>query len=71
MAIRKVWIEEGCISCGLCEDTASEIFEVPGGSTSRTKKGHKKLLVGDLERDELIREAEQGCPVEVIHYEED
>jgi len=71
MAIRKVWIEEGCISCGLCEDTASEIFEVPGGSTSRTKKGHKKLLVGDPERDELIREAEQGCPVEVIHYEED
>ena len=70
MTIRKVWIEEGCISCGLCEDTASEIFQVPGGSTSRTRKGHQKLLTGDQELDERIREAAEGCPVEVIHVEE-
>jgi len=71
MAIRKVWIEEGCISCGLCEDTAYEIFQVPGGSTSRTRKGYKKLLVGDTELDGRIRDAKAECPVEVIHYEED
>ena len=22
MAIKKVWIEEGCTACGLCEDTS-------------------------------------------------
>ena len=28
MAIKKVWIEDGCISCGLCEEMAEEVFEV-------------------------------------------
>ena len=26
--IKKVWIEEGCISCKLCEDIAPQVFEV-------------------------------------------
>ena len=70
MSILKVWIEEGCISCGLCEDTAAEVFQVPGGSTSRTRKGYQKLLTGDEELDGRIREAAEECPVEVIHVEE-
>ena len=28
MAITKLWIEEGCTVCNLCEDTAPEVFEV-------------------------------------------
>lgn len=71
MAIRKVWIEEGCISCNLCEDLVPEVFEVPGGDTCRPTKKHKKFLVGDPAMDERIHEAVDSCPVEVIQIEED
>ncbi|NOT29323.1 MAG: ferredoxin [Planctomycetes bacterium] len=67
--IRKVWVVEGCISCNLCQDLVSEVFEVPAGSTSRPRKGHEKLLNGDLELEERIQEAVDSCPVEVIHAE--
>jgi len=69
MTIRKVWIVEGCISCNLCQDLVPEVFEVPPGSTSRTRKGHDKLLNGDSQMDERIQEAVDSCPVEVIHVE--
>lgn len=70
MTIRKVWIVEGCIACNLCTDLVPEVFEVPPGSTSRTRKGHEKFLVGGAEMDERIREAVDSCPVEVIKIEE-
>jgi ferredoxin len=69
MTIRKVWIVEGCISCNLCQDLVPEVFEVPPGSTSRTRKGHDKLLNGDAQLEERIQEAVDSCPVEVIHVE--
>jgi len=69
MTIRKVWISEGCIACNLCQDLVPEVFEVPPGSTSRTKKGHEKLLERDPLLDERIQEAVDSCPVEVIHAE--
>ena len=28
MAITRVWIEEGCISCGMSEDSCPEVFKV-------------------------------------------
>ena len=28
MAITRVWIEEGCISCGMSEDSSPEVFKV-------------------------------------------
>jgi len=69
MTIRKVWIVEGCIACNLCQDLVPEVFEVPPGSTSHTKKGHEKLLRGDALLDERIQEAVDSCPVEVIKVE--
>lgn len=69
MAIRKVWIVEGCISCNLCQDLVPEVFEVPPGSTSQVKKGHEKLLKGEAALDERIQEAVDSCPVEVIKIE--
>jgi len=69
MPIRRIWIEEGCISCNLCEDLVPEIFEVPGGATSRLRKGHERLLTGDSGLDERIQEAADSCPVEVIQVE--
>lgn len=71
MPIRRVWIEEGCISCNLCEDLVAEVFEVRAGETCRTRKGHEKLLTGDPEMDERIQEAADSCPVEVIEVERD
>ena len=31
MAITKVWIEEGCISCGNSEDNCPEVFKLKDG----------------------------------------
>ena len=71
MAIRKVWIEEACISCNLCEDLVPEVFEVPAGETSRPRRGHEQHLSGNPVMDDRIREAAESCPVEVIQLEED
>jgi len=64
MAIKKVWVEDGCISCGLCEETAPEIFEV--NDVSEVKEG----VDFNASKDEII-EAAEGCPVEVIKFEEE
>jgi ferredoxin len=63
MPINKVWIEEGCISCNLCEDLCPEVFEVPAGETSIIKHGIESQYV---ELEAKIKEAAESCPVEVI-----
>lgn len=63
MAISKVWVEEDCISCGACEATCPEVFEVQDKSTV-------KAGVDFSEYEEAIKEAAEGCPVEVIKYSE-
>jgi ferredoxin len=67
MPIKKVWIEEGCISCNLCEDLCPEVFEVPAGETSIVKPGMEPKFE---ELDAKIREAAESCPVEVIKLSE-
>ena len=69
MAVHKIWIEEGCISCNACEDTCPEIFEVPAGEYSKVKEGWKELLVARPELEHSARMAAEGCPVEVIQIE--
>lgn len=59
---KKVDIQPGCITCGLCEFIAPGVFEVT--DVSRVKQ--------DVDFDsqaELIDQAVQGCPVRVITYE--
>ena len=63
MAITKVWIEEGCIACGVCEATAPDVFEI-GEETALLKEG-----VNFSEYEDEIKEAAQNCPVEVIKYQ--
>lgn len=63
MAITKVWIEEGCIVCGVCEATAPEVFEM-GEETALVKTG-----VNYSEYEDQIKDAADVCPVEVIKYE--
>ena len=64
MSIKKVWVEEGCTACGLCESTAPEVFEIEDYSEV------KKDAVFEGNEDEIIESAE-SCPVEVIKYEEE
>ena len=66
MAIKRVWIEEGCIACGLAEGTCPEVFKVPDNSPNTVIEG------GDLSSYETkIKEAAKDCPVGVIMYEEE
>jgi ferredoxin len=65
MAIKKVWIEEGCTECELCADTCPEVFEM-GDDTAVVKEG-----VDYSNYEDGIIESAEECPVEVIHYEED
>lgn len=63
MAIKKVWIEEGCTACGLCEDICPEVFKVEDIAT--VIEG-----VNFADFEENIKEAAESCPVEVIKYTE-
>lgn len=82
MAIRTVWIEDGCIMCGACEAACPEVFAVSdtssniiGGvredgqdSENRTERCPLKVeLQASLEAD--IEAAAASCPVEVIKFE--
>lgn len=63
MAIKKVWIEEGCTACGICEDTCPEVFKLKDEAT--VIEG-----VNFSDYEEKIKEAAENCPVEVIKYSE-
>ena len=67
MAIKKLWIEDGCTVCHLCESTAPDVFTVDD-TTSHVKEGAEQFF-GSLEND--IKDAAAGCPVEIIKYEEE
>ena len=65
MAIVKVWIEEGCTICGMCEDECPEVFEI--GKDSAVIKEDIDIA----ENEHGIFSAVESCPVQVIQYEED
>jgi ferredoxin len=62
MAISKVWVEEGCTSCGLCEEICPEVFELEDVAVVKDGADFNA-------NEEGIQEATESCPVEVIHYE--
>lgn len=61
--MKKVTIEPGCTTCGLCEFIAPEIFEVKDVS-------HVKPEAPLHEHIPAIKDAVAGCPVQVIRFEE-
>ena len=66
MTISRVWIEEGCIKCGMSEQNCPEVFKVESGETS------KIIKEGDyLGLESKIKDAANACPVQVIIYDED
>jgi ferredoxin len=61
MTISKVWIEDGCTSCGLCEEICPEVFKVEDVATVING-------VNFADYEDKIKEAAESCPVEVIRY---
>ena len=61
MSKKSVRIEPGCITCGLCEYLAPEIFEV-------TDVSHVKANAPIAEHVQEIAQAVRECPVQVIVY---
>ncbi len=62
MTIKKVWIEEGCTACGLCEEICPEVFKVEDEATVIEGVNYSDFEDG-------IKEAADSCPVEVIKHE--
>ncbi len=63
MAIKKVWIEEGCIGCGLSEAICPEVFRMDG----------EAFVIDGVDYslyEDTIRESAESCPVEVIKFSE-
>jgi len=61
---------EGCIECGACEQTCSEIFVVESGQKASIVRKYQKDVpdVGEIP-DTLVscaNEAAASCPVQVI-----
>ena len=79
--VAKVWIDEDCITCDACQDICPEVFEVTDESSQilaavRTdgvfdRNVGGSPLVGNLgaELGDVIIEAAEACPVEVIKFE--
>ncbi|MGM0529952.1 MAG: ferredoxin [Bacteroidota bacterium] len=65
MAISRVWINEDCTGCGLCEEICPEVFELGDRDVAIVKP------IADLNAyEEEIKEAAESCPVEAIQIEE-
>lgn len=62
MAINKVWIIEGCISCGLCSDISPAVFRLEDVAVVREDADYNA-------NESQIKEAAESCPTEVIKYE--
>ncbi len=66
MAIKKVWIEEGCIADGICNEICPDVFELDDAGEAYVKDD------ADFSANEDdIKEAAEQCPVEIIRYEEE
>ena len=65
--IKRVWIEEGCVTCGNSEQVCSEVFEINiDKETAEVKNVDDLSIFADQ-----IKLAAASCPVSVIKYEEE
>ena len=64
--IKKVWIEEGCISCKLCQDIVPDVFLVDDDQDCVVRPEAARVFA-KLAED--IEQARDDCPVEVIKLE--
>ena len=66
MVITRVWIEEGCVTCGNSEEVCPEGFEIDiEAGTAIVNDSDDYSTYADK-----IRLAAESCPVNVIKFEE-
>lgn len=63
MNITKVWIEDGCIACGACEEACPEVFKVNDIAYVNQDADYSNY-------EESIKDASEICPLEIIKYSE-
>ncbi len=63
MAIKKVWIAEGCAASGICSSLCPEVFVLKDVA-------HVNEDVNYSEYEKPIREAAENCPMEVVKFSE-
>jgi ferredoxin len=68
MPITRVWIEEGCISCGMSKDNCPEVFTVGDNRSTESAKVIEGVYYSAFE--DKIKKAADRCPVGVIMFEE-
>ena len=69
MAITRVWIEEGCISCHSSEKNCPEVFKIKVDELTM----HGATVIEGVDYaglEEKIKFAADACPIQVIKYEE-
>jgi ferredoxin len=82
MAIKTVWIDEGCIMCNACDAECPDVFmvtdttcliraEVREDGNESENRDERSPLKAELQTslEAGIEAATSGCPVEVIKYE--
>ena len=79
--VAKVWIEEDCITCDACQDICPEVFLVSDDSSEivaavrmdgiqdRNVGGSSMSGSAGADYGDMIMEAAEACPVEIIKYE--
>lgn len=66
-AVRKVWIEPGCIVCSACETACPDVFEVQETTCVIRPAALDAAFLQS--RTQMISDAAEECPVEVIQFE--
>lgn len=82
MAIKTVWIEEGCIMCNACDAECPDVFLITDAScvirgdvredgVENENRSERSPLKADCQStcEAGIEAAASGCPVEVIKFE--
>ena len=79
--VAKVWIEEDCITCDACQDICPEVFLITedssqilaavrtDGQFDRNVGGATMSGTTGADYGEMILEAAEACPVEIIKFE--
>lgn len=60
--ITRIWINNGCIACGACQDLAPLVFKVTGDTCRLADSAHVRFI---SDREQIIKAAEE-CPTKVI-----
>lgn len=55
---------DGCISCGMCAATCPDVFRMADDGLAEV---YKEPTSAD---EEMVKDAADGCPVEVIHVDD-